>query len=188
MTNVPCFFGYGSLVNTQTHDYPNPLKAQLNGWRRMWRHTTLREIAILTVTPDPSCEIEGLIAHVPDNNWSTLDEREVFYTRTKPNPEQLSYAGMFDVQLYETRTDADCDSSVQHPILMSYLDVVVQGYLHQFGEQGVDAFFATTSGWGAPIHNDRAAPIYPRSQILTTAETSLVDHHLSALSAQVQKL
>ena len=35
------------------------------------------------------------------------------------------------------------------PILLSYLDVVVQGYLAEFGEAGVARFFASTDGWGA---------------------------------------
>ena len=30
----PRFFGYGSLVNRDTHDYPNAVRATLSGWRR----------------------------------------------------------------------------------------------------------------------------------------------------------
>ncbi|MFT6224241.1 MAG: hypothetical protein ACJA1F_002090 [Paracoccaceae bacterium] len=73
------------------------------------------------------------------------------------------------------------------PILRSYLDVVVQGYLQVFGEQGVVDFFATTRGWQAPVLDDRTAPVYPRHQLLSSSETALVDAHLSALAAQVEQ-
>ena len=70
-------------------------------------------------------------------------------------------------------------------ILLSYLDVVVQGYHQQFGKDGVAAFFDTTDGWDTPILNDREAPHYPRSQILSRAETALVDQHLARIAAQI---
>ena len=71
------------------------------------------------------------------------------------------------------------------PILMSYLDVVVQGYLREFGERGARDFFATTDGWDTPVLNDRAAPRYPRAQVLTGAETALVDALLAAVGGRV---
>ncbi|MEM7659430.1 MAG: hypothetical protein AAF399_25150, partial [Bacteroidota bacterium] len=67
-----------------------------------------------------------------------------------------------------------------HPILRSYLDTVVQGYLREFGVDGVARLFATTSGWEAPIRDDRVAPVYARAQPLTGEETALVDRHLAA--------
>ena len=77
----PYFFGYGSLVNLATHDFPDPRPARLKGWRRAWRHTDLRPVAFLTAVPDPACEIDGMIAHVPKNDWAALDEREWAYDR-----------------------------------------------------------------------------------------------------------
>jgi hypothetical protein len=64
--------------------------------------------------------------------------------------------------------------------------VVVQGFLHEFGEAGVAAFFDTTDGWDTPVLNDRAAPRYPRHKVLSAAETALVDDHLARLSARVE--
>ncbi|WP_299192602.1 gamma-glutamylcyclotransferase family protein [uncultured Litoreibacter sp.] len=178
----PHFFGYGSLVNAATHSYPDPLPATVIGWRRMWRHTKMREVAYLTVAPDPACTIQGLIAQVPDNDWAALDEREYAYFRTPVLPQTIALdtPRRMEVQIYQTRTDQDAAPSVRHPILLSYLDVVVQGYLRVFGEAGVQQFFQTTSGWDAPIRNDRAAPIYPRAQQLTATETLLVDEMLAA--------
>ncbi|WP_010137298.1 hypothetical protein [Oceanicola sp. S124] len=57
----------------------------------------------------------------------------------------------------------------------------MQGYLDEFGEAGVARFFETTDGWGAPIRDDRAAPLYPRAQKLSPAERALVDRWLAKL-------
>jgi hypothetical protein len=73
---------------------------------------------------------------------------------------------------------ADADD---HPILLSYIDVVVQGYLHMHGHDGVAHFFETTDGWDTLILNDRADPIYPRHQTLSAQERDLVDSHLAAV-------
>jgi len=78
--------------------------------------------------------------------------------------------------------------SARHPVLLSYLDVVVQGYLQVFGRDGADHFFATTDGWDAPVLNDRAAPRYPRHQQLTREEIEIVDAHLAALAVKVSDI
>lgn len=177
---VPHFFGYGSLVNAATHTYPDPLPATVKGWRRMWRHTTFHDAAFLTVTPDPTCSIEGLLAHVPGDDWAALDQRESGYFRTPVPHTDLTHSAdrAMSVQIYQTRTDKDAITPL--PILRSYLDVVVQGYLQVFGEDGAKRFFETTSGWEAPIRDDRANPQYPRAQTLSTAETAFVDDCLAA--------
>ena len=72
----------------------------------------------------------------------------------------------------------------QHVILRSYLDVVAQGFLVEFGESGVADFFASTDNWHIPILDDRAEPRYPRHQSLSLAETELVDHHINLLGSR----
>ena len=54
---TPSFFGYGSLVNRATHDYPGAQPAQLHGWRRVWVRTDLRDVVFLSVRPDPGTTI-----------------------------------------------------------------------------------------------------------------------------------
>lgn len=186
----PYFFGYGSLVNTATHDYPAPIPAQLSGWRRVWRHTAHRKVAYLSVTTDEASSIDGLLAHVPDNDWDALDIRESGYFRTPIGLDRLTLRKppKMAVQIYQTNTDYPAPEDVRHPILLSYLDVVAQGFLNVFGAQGVARFFETTSGWEAPILNDRATPIYPRHQQLTAQQTQMVDDHLATLGADIQAL
>ncbi|WP_083096365.1 gamma-glutamylcyclotransferase family protein [Pseudophaeobacter leonis] len=198
MKPSPYFFGYGSLVNTATHDYLDPQPARLSGWQRSWCHTALRDVAFLTVVPAPQAQIDGLIAAVPGADWHALDQREFAYARlpanqsirhplaSQPEMQPETQPGMQpEISFYAVPQETQNQGSPRHPILLSYLDVVVQGYLQVFGEAGVSDFFATTTGWEAPVLNDRSAPRYPRHQALAPAESKLVDHHLARLGARL---
>lgn len=177
------FFGYGSLVNRATHDYPAPRPARLQGWRRVWVHTPARDLAFLSVQPDPDCEIAGLVAEVPGQDWRALDAREFAYARHAVTATPLEGAAL-PAQVYAVPVSAARFPVEAHPILLSYLDAVVQGFLREFGAAGAEGFFATTTGWQAPILDDRAAPRYPRAQVLSAAETRVVDAALARLGAR----
>ncbi|WP_093118626.1 gamma-glutamylcyclotransferase family protein [Salinihabitans flavidus] len=183
---VPHFFGYGSLVNRATHTYTDAHPARLSGWRRTWRHTDLRPVAYLTAIPDPQAEIDGLIAHVPGGDWAALDAREDGYDRAPVTPAvRHPRPDPIEIAVYTVPEGKHPRPLREQPILLSYLDVVVQGYLREFGEEGAEAFFRTTSGWSAPIVDDRAAPRYPRAQNLSRGERAFVDDQLRALGAHV---
>jgi len=186
LTSPAYFFGYGSLVNQDTHAYRGVHPAQLKGWRRVWRHTTLREVAYLTVVPDDDAQIDGLIAEVPDMDWAALDIREGAYDRV-PAAHQvvhpLSHAS--HIAVYAIPEGKHGTPSAPGPVLLSYLDVVVQGYLREFGEDGATRFFETTHGWDAPVLDDRHAPLYPRHCQLSTDEQQFVDAHLARLGVQL---
>lgn len=185
MTPPPYFFGYGSLVNTATHAYHDPQPARLQGWRRHWCHTSLREVAFLSAVPDPEVSIDGLIAAVPGADWEALDAREFAYDRIPTQSVEHGLPHRPEISVYAVPARSQTQGSDRHPILLSYLDVVVQGYLQVFGEAGVVDFFASTSGWDSPVLNDRAGPRYPRHQDLTLAERDLVDHHLNRLQVRI---
>jgi hypothetical protein len=182
----PFFFGYGSLVNRATHDYGEAYAARVSGWRRVWRHTHLREVAYLTAEPAPGVEIEGLIAAVPGADWAALDAREHGYDR-QPIAGGLAHGATRPVQahIYAVPAARCASSGLCHPILMSYLDVVVQGYLREFGEAGAERFFATTTGWEAPVRDDRAEPRYPRHRRLDPSERGFVDDALARLGVRI---
>ncbi|MBF9030528.1 gamma-glutamylcyclotransferase [Rhodobacterales bacterium HKCCE3408] len=177
----PFFFGYGSLVNRATHDYPRAAPARATGWRRQWKKTRLRKLAFLTVTEAPGVEIDGLIAAVPDSDWAALDLREAAYLR-EPLREVAHAAGDgLDIHIYRTRPEHDTDATDDHPILASYLDTVLLGFLREYGEDGVARFVATTEGWEAPLFDDRAAPRYPRFEVPGPEARALIDDHLAPL-------
>jgi hypothetical protein len=183
---TPYFFGYGSLVNKDTHVYDDTHSAELHGWRRAWVRTEGRDTVFLTVRTDPSSSIEGLIAAVPNADWAALDLRETGYQRlSSGGAVRHPLAPAPQVEHYAVPAHATCAGG-DHVILLSYLDVVVQGYLREFGEDGVQRFFDTTDGWDTPVLNDRQAPRYPRHQRLHADEIALVDDHLRRLSALVK--
>jgi gamma-glutamylcyclotransferase (GGCT)/AIG2-like uncharacterized protein YtfP len=173
----PFFFGYGSLVNRRTHAYPQAEQAHVTGWRRVWRGTTLRKVAFLTVEPDPDAEVSGLIAAVPKADWAALDQRERAYARHKVERIRPTESGPRDIHIYAV--EPHLADQGEHPILLSYLDTVIQGYLDEFGVSGARDFFATTGGWHLPILDDRDAPVYPRATPLSPAERAFVDENLT---------
>jgi len=179
----PFFFGYGSLVNKATHDYPDAMRARITGWRRCWRHTTLRELAFLSVTKVPGVEIDGLIAAVPGGDWAALDERERAYERHPLAKGEIEHPHTEDilVHIYSTQPSIAAPRSVRHPVLLSYLDTVVCGFFDLFGEDGVRRFFDTTEGWDVRVLDDRNTPIYPRAISTTQKERRRIDAALDAL-------
>ncbi len=181
-------FGYGSLVNRATHDFQAVHLAELRGWRRAWRHTTLREVAFLNAVPAPGSTIKGLIVGVA-NSEASLDRREYAYSRTDVSDNvDHPLERPIEIEVFAIPQGLHEKPSGDHVILLSYIDVVVQGYLREYGEAGVQDFFETTDGWDARIIDDRAAPRYPRHQVLDADQVALTDHWLDALSAVVQKL
>lgn len=170
----PTFFGYGSLVNLNTHSYTAPRPVQVSGWQRIWRSTTHSPYAILSVQRCATTTLDGIIAAVPNGDWAALDQREAAYVR-QSLPDGTA--------IYEITKNILAPAQ-PHPILRSYLDVVLQGYLHQFGAEAAARFVTTTTGWRT-VHDDRADPIYPRHQPLTVDETAFVD---SLLATMMEKL
>lgn len=180
----PWFFGYGSLVNRATHDYPHAQTARLNGWRRVWVRTELRDVVFLSIHPAQGHGIDGLIATVPGADWAALDQRESGYARIDATPHVTHSAKATHIAAYQV-PPASKRKNGDHRILLSYLDVVVQGFLREFGDAGAHAFFDSTDGWDTPVLNDRANPLYPRAQTLSDSERALTDH-LLAQAQQVQ--
>ena len=181
------FFGYGSLVNLRTHSYPDTRRAALHGWRRIWRHTRLRDEAFLSVRPAEGAAILGLVAEVPNRDWRALDLREEGYDRHAVTDRvRHDLAPAPEVQLYAV-PERHHRGAPGGDVLMSYLDVVVQGFLHQYGAEGAAHFFDTTDGWEVRVIDDRATPLYPRHQSLTAAERAEVDAHLARLGVRVER-
>lgn len=175
------------MVNRATHDYQNAHPATLRGWRRVWCHIAPFPRAILSVMPDPQSSIEGLIAGGPDIDWEALDIRERAYDKaaaTEAVSHELAHTP--EVILYTIPDEKHPPAETAQLILLSYVDVVAQGYLQVYGVEAARAFFANTRGWG-PILDDRADPIYPRHQRLSRSERDFVDEQLAALSAIVKQ-
>lgn len=179
------FFGYGSLVNRATHAHTPAHKATLSGWRRSWRAVPERKLCYLTAVRDPDASIDGLVAAVPDQDWAALDLREAAYDRHDASHAIAHDSAASQIVVYAIDPDRHSDPGPENPILLSYLDVVVAGYLAEFGPSGPAHFFESTTGWQAPILDDRAAPIYSRAQPLTDEIRTLTDAGLATVGSRI---
>ena len=182
----PHFFGYGSLVNRNTHGFAPIHASQIRGWRRIWQRAPNRPAAFLSVIADRTSSLDGVIAPVPNDDWVALDAREFSYARIAVTDAVAHGANdVRDISIYAIPPEHAAPPDKDHPILLSYIDAVLQGYLREFGETGAERFCATTEGWDTPVRNDRAAPVYPRAQLLSRTETTFVDDMLLTLRAKV---
>ena len=180
------FFGYGSLVNTATHEYTPTEHMRLIGWRRCWRQVQDYPVALLSAHAHTDSMIDGLIAPVPNNDWTALDIRERGYDRIALtlNAQTMPHRTI-DLAIYSVPGPPTETTLTKQPILLSYLDVVLQGYLRRFGISEAEGFLTSTDGWNRPVLNDRATPHYPRHQVLTMLETKFVDAALKQLQVDI---
>ena len=204
------YFGYGSLVNRATWrpDVVAAFPARLKGWRRTWRPRPDMGPAmgptpgvvlpdgltpsLLTAHRAPDAAIDGLLVIDLAENLPAVDAREFRYHRRDIGLADLEFhAGApglppdleIGLHVYEARTGHPPAPGCS-PILQSYLDTVLQGFLNEFGPGGVHRFVAETDAFHMPIHEDRHAPLYPRAVSLSSSETLLFDAALGRRGAK----
>ena len=196
------YFGYGSLVNDDTRNAESfGFAGRLRGYRRrwsIWRASEERRafgfggVAALSVTPSRDAFCDGLLIFDRKEHLPHVDEREAMYDRV-----------LIDLDDFQTEHEIpvglDCYIYVgqpahtdivdpNFPILQSYVDAVMQGFLHKFGEAGVGRFVEETDGWQTPIVQDRDRPCYPRSISLTLDEQDLLDQYIAKSGAPLVPL
>ena len=171
MNDMIFYFGYGSLVNGDTRAPGGiAVAGRLSGWVREWRiagPTAYGGVCSLTVRPEPGAEVAGVMVREHRDGLAALDEREWRYERCdladgafRPDADAtLPTAGF----VYTARAEHYRWGDEDHPILQSYVDCVLAGFLKLWGEAGVRDFVETTRGWHVPIRADRKAPLYPRA-------------------------
>lgn len=204
------YFGYGSLVNRATlaAGVVAAIPARLAGWRRTWRPrpdmgptpgVTLPDgltPSLLTAHRAEDASIDGLLVIDLAVNLSVIDAREFRYHRRDITLAELTFdadrterdTGLrFDpgarLHIYEARSEHP-ETVGPSPILRSYLDAVMQGFLNEFGEGGVHRFVAETGAFHMPIHEDRHRPLYPRAVTLSPREMALFDAALAPCGAK----
>lgn len=183
------YFGYGSLVNANTlrTSYIASLPATLNGWLRMWDMPTGTQfdgqtVSLLTARRDDNQHLDGVIVFDLAENLAEVDKREHQYQRHTLKvddfnvPDILSQTNC-EIYVYEA-IETDIPPQQKPPILQSYLDAVLQGFLMVYGEEGVKRFVHNTANFDTPILQDREAPNYPRAVNLSSSEQALFDNIL----------
>lgn len=189
------YFGYGSLVNPATHR-TNVLhyeRAQLRGFSRYWQERpdpSNEPIALLSSAPsNPDDVLDGLLVFDYLENLPLVDEREYGYDRLDVLPANLKLydeKALPDIPLYVYSGRAPHNAETPHYILQSYLDAVLQGYLHHYGETGVRDFVERTARFDTALFTDRTAPRYPRHVKLTDKEQILFDQITSFMRKAAQ--
>ena len=199
------YFGYGSLVNRATlrTEVVAAWPARLKGWHRTWRARPDMGATPGVALPDgltpsllsahrasetnPGAGIDGLLVIDLVDNLPEVDVREFRYHRRDIILADLEFPvgafgdasdGVpelaFNLHVYEARVEHP-PTQGPSPILRSYLDAVMQGFLREFGPEGVHRFVAETDAFHMPIHEDRHAAIYPRAVSLSASEIELFD-------------
>ncbi len=186
------YFGYGSLVNRDTRPVGEQAwNARLSGWRRVWDHRVdmqdprraCTSLSIQSARAD--VVIDGVLVALPRTDLAQLDSREHGYERLELPRKAFSFeqeppADIDSIHVY--RSLAPAQSRASHPILRSYVDCVMAGYLARFDWQGVEAFVSTTEGWGGVLLDDRTAPRYPRAVALAPELLEEFDRLLASVS------
>lgn len=178
------YFGYGSLVNPKTHrtNVVRCERAQLRGFSRTWQarpEPADRPIALLSCArSNIDNELEGLLVFDRVENLPSLDEREAGYDRMSIGREDLvltSGSTLPNCPIYVYTGRAPFAPERDHFILQSYLDAVLQGYLHQYGVQGTRNFIERTAAFDTALLADRHEPLYSRSVKLSPDEMKHID-------------
>jgi hypothetical protein len=187
------YFGFGSLVNRKTlsNDIVDIIPAKLKGWRRHWQprpdeamaSQIMRSIALLSIHQDPSSDITGLIIIDKISNLNALDQRERGYQKIDLNESNFMFENNNITDFADTSIHVYKSPPVETArgplsLLRSYLDVVMQGYLREFGEDGIAGFIDSTKGFELQILEDRQKPIYSRHQPVSDDETAIFERFL----------
>jgi hypothetical protein len=180
------YFGYGSLVNRETlrTAYLATVPVRVRGWKRCWRPRDPEfrkqgiSVSMLSARPDAETIIEGMVVFDRADHLPSVDEREFGYHRRTVAADRIEYLNDLAVDcpvyIYEAWTNHSEDDPGD-PILQSYLDAVLQGFLREFGPEGVRGFVRTTDGFDRPVRRDRHQPIYARSVLLSDHERTMFD-------------
>lgn len=188
------YFGYGSLVNRDTRPASEPFSpATVDGWRRAWAHPVDNVRAasvsewsendhiplgytVLTVEQAEGVQIDGVQVSISASDLPALDARERGYSRCSV----ASTKSTDPVAIYVSNSAHADRACSDYPLLQSYVDCVLAGFLAVFGWDGVDRFIATTQGWSAPVLADRQAPLYPRAVMLSDELLAAFDERIAA--------
>lgn len=176
------YFGYGSLVNPDARSRSAvAIPAVARGWIRQWRHCSDEGVKMcaLTVERRTGVTIAGVLLIEDEGAVAIVDEREYDYHRQSTPIQPATSPAIqipLDPFLYVANNprwgDQEC------PILRTYVDCVLSGYIRTFGYDGAVEFAHTTEGWDCPIYDDRRAPLYPRAVTLSSSEREAIEEIL----------
>ncbi len=207
LPNQPSQFimGYGSLINSASRSstvgapvpaIPVRIAAGF-GYVRAWNAQSpsgFTAIGLRKVEPgETGATINGVLYPVSGEDMTKYDEREQGYTRIevpRDKVEAVSWERLPEggrIWIYapvgpDGRPGAGLPTpDAEHPLLQSYIDVVVEGGL-EYGEAFAREVIETTEGWNDYWLNDRELARRPwvRNPEASAVDRALADAPLSA--------
>jgi len=169
-------FGYGSLICShsrritvpeQAHKVATPVVA--NGVERMWSKRTNRGMTAMGVRFEPDAQCVGVLLPVNETELRSFDKREQGYDRKRLSLDQVDLVSFLDPTYYQSEDHAvfvhakqqkndrkialwvyvqrdPLPPTPEHPIVQSYVDVILRGCL-SISEEFAKEFIETTVGW-----------------------------------------
>ncbi len=169
-------FGYGSLINSNSRSITGvagkSLAVRVKGIKRSWYGTSLKNnMASVGIIADQKSSCNGVLFPIAQQELSNFDTRETGYYRESLPLSQIEFlsSGLDiseDIWIYFAKQT--CNPSQTHPIMQSYVDVIIEGCL-EIGINFTEEFIKTTSGWEYLWVDDRLHPRYPRHLDNTSA-------------------
>lgn len=169
-------FGYGSLINsisrTVTGETGAAVAVKINGVSRYWsRISEDFGMSSVVVVKDSQGQCNGVLVEVPESELPAFDQRERGYQRVLVDAGDVSFyqhsialddaESEINIWLYQAQqVVVPCTN---HPVVFSYLDVILSGCL-EYSNEFCEDFVQLTKGWQHAMLNDRTAPRYPRVQ------------------------
>jgi hypothetical protein len=123
-------------------------------------------MCVLTAVERAGSRMHGVIIRCEAADLAQTDAREAGYDRVElPRRDVVSSVSGLPEKLYiyTSKSSHYRPGGVDYPIWFSYAEAVLHGFLSVFKTEGIDAFIRSTSGWAAPVIDDRDNPQYRRS-------------------------
>ena len=170
--NNKILFAYGSLTNSlsrikviknKTYFYGN-----LFSYKRIWSiNVEQKNFTGLGIIYDKNYYCNGIYIPISEKDIKELDVREIKESGNKY--ERLLLDNKFcDQRFKKNKIYTYVSKNVENPshdfpLIQSYIDVVIQGFMEYNIEYAIE-FCRTTFNWSKYYINDRNAPIYHKTK------------------------
>lgn len=179
-------FGYGSLMERASRVSSSPdaqvaFPVSVAGVRRGWFDQMPGGHAGWTPTYLGAVEEEGtstngVVYRVSQAEFEAYEQRETGYVTTEVDGSRITFydgrTSVPDARFYYFATKTPRAPSASHPIVQSYVDIVMTGAMEQEAnyplalEAGfVEAFVRETTDWSPHWINDRLYPYRPFAEV-----------------------
>jgi len=176
-------FGYGSLINSisraVTGETGVAVAVKIDGFSRHWSKISDDfGMSSVVVLADEKGACNGVLVEVEESEFEQFDKRERGYQRVQVDVSKLSFYedgidlenGSQEVCVWLYQASEVVPPCTKHPVVFSYLDVILAGCL-EYSEAFCEDFVQLTKGWHYAMLNDRQMPRYPRVQTQLNLES-----------------